>query len=65
MPANIAKDFINDANIGVFKDFEKKKVEAEKLKTKWDGEISSKEAATDALKDKLEEYKIRKKLLIL
>ncbi|KGK01406.1 MULTISPECIES: hypothetical protein [unclassified Pseudoalteromonas] len=58
MPANIAKDFINDANIGVFKDFEQKKLEAEKLKEQWDGEITSKESAANALKDKLEEYKI-------
>lgn len=58
MPANIAKDFINDANIGVFKEFEQKKLEAEKLKEQWDGEITSKEAAAKALKDKLEEYKI-------
>lgn len=58
MPANIAKDFINDANIGVFKEFEQKKMEAENLKTKWDEEIKSKETETQALKDKLEEYKV-------
>ena len=58
MPANIAKDFINDANIGVFKDFEAKKIEAENLKEKWDKEIQSKEATVDALKEKLEKYKI-------
>jgi hypothetical protein len=58
MPAKIAKEFINDANIGVFKDFEKKKLEAEKLKTQWDEEIASKETMVEALKDKLEEYKI-------
>lgn len=58
MPANIAKDFINDANIGVFKDFEQKKIEAENLKKKWDDEIASKETAAAALKDKLEEYKV-------
>jgi len=58
MPANIAKDFINDANIGVFKDFEQKKLEAEKLKEKWDGEIASKESAANALKEKLEKYKV-------
>jgi hypothetical protein len=58
MPANIAKDFINDANIGVFKDFEQKKVEAEELKKKWDEEIKSKESAAEALKDKLEKYKV-------
>lgn len=58
MPANIAKDFINDANIGVFKEFEQKKLEAEKLKEQWNDEITSKETAAKALKDKLEEYKI-------
>jgi len=58
MPANIAKEFINDANIGVFKQFEQKKLEAEKLKEQWDEEITSKESAAKALKDKLEEYKI-------
>lgn len=58
MPANIAKDFINDANIGVFKDFEQKKLEAEKLKEQWDAEIASKESTTNALKEKLEQYKI-------
>lgn len=58
MPASIAKDFINDANIGVFKDFEQKKLEAEKLKEQWDGEIASKESEVKVLKDKLEEYKI-------
>lgn len=50
MPASIAKDFINDANIGVFKDFEQKKTEAENLKKRWDDEIKSKEAATQLLK---------------
>lgn len=58
MPAGIAKDFINDANIGVFKDFEQKKLEAEKLKEKWEGEIASKESEVKVLKDKLDEYKI-------
>lgn len=58
MPANIAKDFINDANIGVFKNFEEKKSEAEDLKKQWDEEIESKEAAVDALKNKLEKYKV-------
>jgi len=58
MPANIAKDFINDANIGVFKDFEAKKIEAENLKEKWDEEIQSKEATVDVLKEKLEKYKV-------
>ncbi|MBK5401314.1 hypothetical protein JFU47_32070 [Pseudomonas sp. TH39(2020)] len=58
MPANIAKDFINDANIGVFKDFELRKAEAEKLKNQWDEEIEQKKTITDALKDKLDEYKI-------
>jgi hypothetical protein len=58
MLANIAKEFINDANIGVFKDFEQKKVEAEKLKGQWDDELEQKRAITEALKDKLDEYKI-------
>jgi hypothetical protein len=56
MPANIAKSFINDANIGVFKSFEQKKIEAEDLKLKWDKEIEDKEKVTKALKDKLDEY---------
>ncbi len=58
MPANIAKDFINDANIGVFKDFEAKKLEAENLKAQWDKEIKSKKITVNALKDKLEKYKV-------
>ena len=58
MPANIAKDFINDANIGVFKDFEGKKVEAENLKKQWDDEIKSKQVMVDELRNKLDEYKI-------
>lgn len=58
MPANIAKDFINDANIGVFKNFEQKKIEAENLKKQWDEEIESKKSAADVLKSKLDEYKI-------
>lgn len=58
MPANIAKEFINDANIGVFKSFEQTKAEAERLKYKWDEEIDQKRAITDALKDKLDEFKI-------
>lgn len=58
MPANIAKEFINDANIGVFRDFEQKKQEAEKLKEQWENEIESKKVETDILKDKLDEYKI-------
>lgn len=58
MPANIAKEFINDSNIGVFKDFEHKKAEAEKLKKDWDAEIALKKTEADVLKEKLEEYKI-------
>lgn len=58
MPASIAKEFINDANIGVFKNFEEKKVEAEKLKIQWDDEIEQKKTVTEALKNKLDEYKI-------
>ncbi len=58
MPANIIKEFVNDSNIGAFKDFEQKKVEAENLKKKWDKEIQNKKADVDALKDNLETYKI-------
>lgn len=58
MPANIAKEFINDANIGIFKNFEQRKIEAEKLKNQWDEEIEKKKTITEALKDKLDEYKI-------
>jgi hypothetical protein len=58
MPANIAKEFINDANIGVFKSFESKKSEAEKLKNEWNKEIELKKIEADVLKKKLEEYKI-------
>lgn len=56
MPATIAKNFINDGNIGVFKSFEQKKIEAEDLKLKWDEEIEAKEKVTKALKEKLDEY---------
>ena len=58
MPANIAREFINDANIGVFRDFEQKKSEAIKLKEQWNMELDSKKAEMDQIKDKLEEYKI-------
>lgn len=58
MPANIAKEFINDANIGIFKDFEQTRIEAEKLKSQWDEEIKQKQTTAEALKDKLDEYKI-------
>ncbi len=58
MPANIAKDFINDANIGVFRAFEAKKLEADSLKETWDGEIEAKKAEVDAISQKLEEQKI-------
>ncbi|ALO35417.1 hypothetical protein CMT41_12325 [Colwellia sp. MT41] len=58
MPANIAKEFINDANIGIFKSFEQKKAEAEKLKSEWNKEIEAKKIEVDILKTKLEEYKI-------
>lgn len=58
MPANIAKEFINDANIGVFKDFEQKKQEAVTLKEQWDKEIESKKIESNRLKEKLDEYKI-------
>lgn len=57
MPANIAKEFINDGNIGVFKDFETKKSEAEKLKLDWATEIKEKEVSVNILKNKLDNYK--------
>ena len=57
MPANIAKQFINDANIGVFKEFEQKKSEAEELRDKWESEIAQKEEEVTQLKNKLDEYK--------
>ena len=58
MPASIAKEFINDANIGVFRDFEFTKAEAEDLKETWDQEIVVKKKEVDELKNKLSEYKI-------
>lgn len=58
MPANIAKEFINDSNIGSFREFEIKKSEAETLKNQWDEEIKVKKAETEAIKEKLSEYKI-------
>lgn len=58
MPASIAKEFINDANIGVFKNFETKMLDAENLKKLWDEEIHSKEQTVNTLKEKLEKYKI-------
>lgn len=58
MPANIAKEFINDSNIGVFRDFEQKKNEAENLKEHWAKEIEEKKTEVQNLKDKLDEYKI-------
>jgi hypothetical protein len=58
MPASIAKEFINDANIGVFRDFEFKKSEAETLKQTWDQEIVAKKVEVDELKNKLNEYKV-------
>lgn len=57
MPANIAKQFINDANIGVFREFEQKKSEAEGLREKWDAEIKGKEKEVNRLKERLDEYK--------
>jgi len=57
MPANIAKEFINDSNIASFREFEIKKSEAENLKNQWDEEIRVKKAETDAIKEKLSEYK--------
>ncbi|MBU1233293.1 MAG: hypothetical protein KKD01_01275 [Proteobacteria bacterium] len=58
MPANIAKEFINDANIGVFKNFEDKIKEANRLKEQWDKELESKRTIVDKLKEKLTEYEI-------
>ncbi len=58
MPANIAKEFINDANIGVFKNFEEKIKEANQLKEQWDKDLESKKTIVDKLKEKLTEYKI-------
>lgn len=58
MPANIAKEFINDADIGIFKNFEDKKVEAEELKKQWDIEIEAKRTVANELKEKLEKYKV-------
>ena len=58
MPANIVKDFLNNPNVGAFKDFEQKKSEVEKLKEQWDKELEAKKTETDNLKDKLEAYKI-------
>ncbi|BHH82779.1 hypothetical protein [Desulforhopalus sp. 52FAK] len=58
MPANIAKEFINDANIGVFKNFEEKIQEANNLKEQWDKELESKRTIVDKLKEKLTEYEI-------
>lgn len=57
MPANIAKEFINDSNIASFREFEIKKSEAETLKNQWDEEIKVKKAETDTIKEKLSEYK--------
>ncbi|QSV45301.1 hypothetical protein [Geobacter benzoatilyticus] len=58
MPANIAKEFINDSNIASFREFEAKKSEAAALKKQWDEEIEVKKDEADAIKDKLNEYKI-------
>jgi len=58
MPANIAKDFINDSNIGVFRDFQETKEKAKKLKEDWDNEIEEKMGDVDNLKNNLDKYKI-------
>lgn len=58
MPADIVKKFINDSNIGVFKDFEDTKNEAVELKEKWDKEIQEKKEDVSHLKDHLDEYKM-------
>jgi len=57
MPASIAKELINDADFVSFQKFESKKAEAGALKKQWDEELSSKEAAVNSLKEKLETYK--------
>jgi hypothetical protein len=57
MPANIAKEFINDGNFANFREFETKKSEAETLKKQWDEEIRVKKAEIEAIKEKLSEYK--------
>jgi hypothetical protein len=57
MPAAITKEFLNDANIGVFKEFEQKKAEAEELKKEWDLEIETKKAETETIKNSLDTYK--------
>ena len=58
MPVNMLKKFLQDLNIGAFKDFEQKKVEAESLKKEWDIELQTKTDDVGALKDSLEKYKI-------
>lgn len=57
MPATITKEFVNDNNIGVFKKFEEKKSEAEKLKIEWEKEFKEKKLEIEKLKEKLDEYK--------
>ncbi|MBL4830874.1 MAG: hypothetical protein JKY55_13450 [Aliivibrio sp.] len=57
MPVNIAKQVLNDPRINVFKDFEAKLDEANKLKEKWDIEIENKTKTVSDLKVKLEGYK--------
>ncbi len=58
MPAAITKYFLNNSDIGIFKDFNQKKLEAENLKKQWDKELGDKQKTVDDLKDKLEQYKI-------
>lgn len=57
MPANIAKEFINDSNIAVFRDYEKKVSEADKLKQQWDSELEEKTSEINNLKNNLDKYK--------
>ena len=57
MPLNMIKNFLNDPNIGVFKEFEQKKVEAENLKKEWDVELQAKTADVGELQKSLETYK--------
>lgn len=58
MPANIVKSYINDPSIGDFKRFSAEKKEAGELLAQWKTDIEAKKAEVDALKGKLEEYKV-------
>ena len=47
MPASVTREFVNDPNIGFFKDLEQKKVDAENLKKQWEDDIGSKESSVN------------------